>query len=119
MNRIIIAALAATLAMPAAAQQVAHVATDAQEIILGTALAEAFNQQRGVVPQSPEDLRIQAYMQRVADSLGKFTRRKLPWTIHYDPHPGIKSGFALPGGHIVIWGGVLAYMNTEDELAAI
>src|SRR6185369_11702799 len=34
-------------------------------------------------------------------------------------HPAIRSGFALPGGHIVIWGGVLAYMSTEDEIAAI
>jgi predicted Zn-dependent protease len=43
----------------------------------------------------------------------------LPWTIHYDPHPAIKSGFALTGGHIVIWGGILAYMGTEDEAASV
>src|SRR5881394_309481 len=101
MKRYLIA-LAIAAAQTATAQ---HVATDAQEIALGAALVDSFNVQRGVVPQSPEDLRIQAYMQRVADSLGKHTRRKLPWTIHYDPHPAIKSGFALPGGHIVIWGG--------------
>jgi len=25
----------------------------------------------------------------------------------------------LPGGHIVIWGGILSYMGTEDEAAAV
>lgn len=92
--------------------------TDSEEIALGAALAAKFDQDRGVVA-TPQSRRIEAYLQSVADSLGRYTKRRLPWRIHYDPHPGIKSGFALPGGHIVIWGGVLAYMSTEDELAAI
>lgn len=96
-----------------------HVATDAQEIALGAALAAQFDRDRGLLPENEQNRRIQAYLQTVADSLGKHTRRHLPWTIHYDPHPGIHSGFALPGGHIVIWGGIISYMTTEDELAAI
>jgi hypothetical protein len=94
------------------------VATDSQEIALGAALGRQFDIDRGIQP-TPETRKIEAYMQSVADSLGKHARRHLPWTIHFDPHPGIHSGFALPGGHIVIWGGVVAYMSTEDELAAI
>lgn len=113
----LIAFLAFALASQASAQT--HAATQEQEVALGAALAVTFNTQRGVVPQSPEDLRIQAYLQKVADSLAVHTRKKLPWTIHYDPHPAIKSGFSLPGGHIVIWGGVLAYMTNEDELAGV
>jgi hypothetical protein len=93
-------------------------ASDSDEIALGAALAGQFDIDRGVVP-TPQSRRIEAYLQRVADSLGRHTKRKLPWRIHYDPHPGIKSGFALPGGQIVIWGGAIAYMSTEDELAAI
>ena len=77
-----------------------------------------FDIDRGVQP-TPETQRIEAYLQRIADSLGKHAHRQLPWRIHFDPHPGIKSGFALPGGHIVIWGGILAYMSTEDEAAAV
>lgn len=96
----------------------AQTKTDSAEMALGAALAVQFNADRGVAA-TPQAQRIEAYLQRVADSLGRHTLRKLPWTIHYDPHPGIKSGFALPGGHIVLWGGVLAYMTTEDELAAI
>jgi predicted Zn-dependent protease len=111
--------LALGAALPATAQQAPHLATDAQEIALGAALARQFAAQRGLVPQDDQDRRIEAYLQSIADSLGKHTRRHLPWTIHYDPHPGIKSGFALPGGHIVIWGGILSYMTVEDEAAAI
>jgi predicted Zn-dependent protease len=93
-------------------------ASDSDEIALGAALLKQFDADRGVEP-TPQSRRIEAYLQKVADSLGLHTKRKLPWHIHYDSHPGIKSGFALPGGHIVIWGGALAYMSTEDELAAI
>jgi len=96
----------------------ASVATDSQEIALGAALARQFDTDRGIQP-TPETQRIESYLQGIADALGKHSRRQLPWTIHFDPHPGIKSGFALPGGHIVIWGGILAYMSTEDEAAAI
>lgn len=96
-----------------------HVATDSEEIALGAALADQLKQQRGLLPQNEETRRIEAYLQTIADSLGKHAKRKLPWRIHYDPHAGLKSGFALPGGHIVIWGGILAYMSTEDEAAAI
>jgi predicted Zn-dependent protease len=103
----------------ASAQRAAHTATDAQEIALGAALATRFALERGLVPQNEQNRRIEAYLQSIADSIGRHTRRRLPWTIHYDPHPGIHSGFALPGGHIVIWGGILSYMSTEDEAAAI
>jgi predicted Zn-dependent protease len=122
----LIAIAVATLALGARADagiratpaQPALSATDSQEIALGAALAKQFDSTRGIQP-TPESDRIQAYLQGIADSLGRYTKRKLPWTIHFDPHPGIKSGFALPGGHIVIWGGILSYMGTEDEAAAV
>ena len=117
-----IAALGIALTLTSAAlsaQPAAHAATDAQEIALGAALARRFDVERGLVPQNEQNRGIEAYLQSIADSLGRHARRRLPWTIHYDPHPGIHSGFALPGGHIVIWGGILSYMTTEDEAAAI
>jgi len=92
--------------------------TDSQEVALGAALAARFDEDRGIAP-TPETTRIEAYLQTIADSLARHAHRQLPWRIHFDPHPGIKSGFALPGGHIVIWGGILSYMTTEDEAAAV
>jgi predicted Zn-dependent protease len=100
------------------ARPLPHAISDSDEIALGAALLVQFDADRGVIA-TPQSRRIESYLQHVADSLGRFTQRKLPWHVHYDSHPGIKSGFALPGGHIVIWGGVLAYMSFEDELAAI
>src|SRR5690349_23241512 len=116
-NRIRLVALAAVLLAPAAFAQ-ARMTGDSDEVALGVVLLKQFDTDRGVSP-SPQTQRIEAYLQRVADSLGRHTKRKLPWHVHYDSHPGIKSGFALPGGHIVLWGGALAYMSLEDELAAI
>ena len=105
-------------APPSATRSAHRTLSDSDEIALGAALLKQFDADRGVAP-SPQSQRIEAYLQRIADSLGRYTKRKLPWHIHYDPHAAIKSGFALPGGHIVIWGGALAYMSTEDEAAAI
>jgi predicted Zn-dependent protease len=122
MRRIAVLALLVLLVLGAnrlRAQPIVHAASDAQESALGASLAARFDAERGLLPKSAQSQRIEAYLQSVADSLGRNTHRRLPWTIHYDPHPGLHSGFALPGGHIVIWGGILAYMATEDELAAI
>jgi peptidase M48-like protein len=91
---------------------------DSDAIALGDALLERFDADRGVVA-TPQSRAVEVYLQSVADSLGKHARRRLPWRVHYDPSPALKSGFALPGGRIVIWGGILSYMTTEDELAAI
>ena len=74
--------------------------------------------QHGITPMRQAE-GIQTYLQGIADSLGRYTRRRLPWRIHYDPNPAFGSGFALPGGHIVIGGGILALMKTEDEAAAV
>src|ERR1041385_795074 len=64
--------------------------SDSEEIALGAALVAQFDRDRGVAP-TPQSQKIERYLQSVADSLGKHTKRKLPWHIHYDPHPAIKS----------------------------
>lgn len=102
----------------AASPDAPRTATDSEEIVLGAALAAQFDRNRGIGPME-QDRRIEGYLQGIADSLGRHTTRHLPWRIHYDPHPGFGSGFALPGGHIVIGGGILALMKTEDEAAAV
>lgn len=130
MNRILVVGLASAVgaiglvtharvgAVAAPLPMLGSAVSDSEEIALGAALVAQFDLDRGVSP-SPQSRRIERYLQSIADSLRRHTNRKLPWRIHYDPHPAIKSGFALPGGHIVIWGGVLAYMSSEDEAAAI
>ncbi len=117
-SAVVIGALSLGLASSTLVAQQTRAVTDSDEVALGAALAQQLNVDRGIVA-SPESDAIQAYLQTIADSLGRHARRHFRWKIHYDPHPGLKSGFALPGGHIVIWGGILAYMSTDDEAAAI
>jgi hypothetical protein len=112
------AALVAAVALRSGVARAQTTPSDSAQVALGDALLAQFDADRGVVP-TPETRRVEAYLQHIADSLGRHTRRRLPWRIHYDPDPAIKSGFALPGGRIVIWAGALAYMSTEDEVAAI
>lgn len=92
--------------------------TDGDQVRLGAALAAQYDRQRGIEP-TVESRRVESYLQAVADRLKAHASRKLPYRIHYDPNPAFKSAFALPGGHIVFGGGILALMNTEDELAAV
>ncbi len=66
-----------------------------------------------------DDARLQAYIQRIGDDLARHSHR-----------PGLiyrftlldsteVNAFALPGGYIYITRGMLAYLNTEAELAAV
>jgi hypothetical protein len=72
------------------------------------------NIDRGVRP-TPETDRIEAYLQGIADSLGRNARRKVLWRIHFDPHPGIKSGFALPGVAVDLgWGPCKAHLTRRS-----
>ncbi len=92
--------------------------TDRDQVKLGAALAAQYARERGIGP-TVQSKQIESYLQAVADRLAAHASRKLPYRIHYDPYPAFKSAFALPGGHIIFGGGILALMKTEDELAAV
>lgn len=92
--------------------------TEAEEARLGAAMAAQYDRERGIRP-TPQGRQIEAYLQAMADRLSPHTSRRLRYRIHYDPYPAFKSAFALPGGHIIFGGGILALMKTEDELAAV
>ena len=88
------------------------------EAALGEVLAAQYLSSRGVA-QTPQSNRIEDYLRAVAAKLAPGTTQRFTWTIHYDPHPAFKSAFALPGGQIIVGGGVLALMGSEDQLAAV
>jgi beta-barrel assembly-enhancing protease len=92
--------------------------TDADEIRIGGLLAAKFAKAEGLEP-TPQTRRIDEYLQKVADTLAAHAKRKLPYHIHFDSDPGFKSAFALPGGEIFIGAGVVAMMDTEDQLAIV
>ena len=92
--------------------------SDADEIRIGNLLAAQFIKAEGMQP-TPQTTKIDRYLQTVGDQLTTHAQRKLPYRFHFDPDPGFKSAFALPGGEIFVGAGVLAMMDTEDQLAAV
>ena len=66
-----------------------------------------------------EDPDIQAYVERLGKDLAaKSERPGLPWTFRVLDDP-IVNAFALPGGYIYVTRGILAYLNSEAELATV
>lgn len=92
--------------------------TNAEEIAAGQILAEEFSREEGL-QSTPQTKRIDAYLQSVGDRVSAHAQRDLPYRFHFDPSPAFKSAIGLPGGQIFIGGGILAYMDSEDQVAAV
>ncbi len=92
--------------------------TDADEVRIGALLAAQFAKSEGM-ESTPQTTKIDHYLQQVGDRLAQHARRKIPYRFHFDPDPGFKSAFALPGGQIFVGAGILAMMDTEDQLAVV
>jgi predicted Zn-dependent protease len=122
--RILKPAVAAMLLLVSAqfarAQQPAGLAalSDADEIRIGHVLAEKFEQAEGLAP-TPQTLHIEAYLQAVGARVASNAQRKLPYEFHYDPNPTFRSALGLPGGQIFVGAGLLAFIDSEDQLAVV
>jgi predicted Zn-dependent protease len=97
--------------VPAAAGRL----SDDEERRIGDSMA------RGAVspPSKPEDLAMARTVSRIGERLAPHAHRRLPYRFHYLAAPGLVNAFALPGGHVVIASGLVAKLETEDQLAAI
>jgi len=105
---------AQTTAPASSPQQV----SDADEIRIGLTLADKYAQEEGIAP-TPQSRKIDAYLQKVGDRVAEHAHRKLPYRFHFDPNPGFRSAVGLPGGQVFVGGGILAYMDSEDQLAMV
>jgi predicted Zn-dependent protease len=66
-----------------------------------------------------DDDELQAYVQRVGGKLAALSERPhLDWSFRVIDDPTVNA-FALPGGYIYVTRGLLAYMNSEAELASV
>jgi predicted Zn-dependent protease len=92
--------------------------TDAEEVRIGEVLAKDFERQEGIQP-TPQSIKIDAYLQAVGDKVAANAQRKLPYRFHFDPSPTFHSAVALPGGQIYVGAGILAYIDSEDQLAIV
>ncbi len=89
--------------------------TEAKEIQLGNGYDNKIRNQYGVYP-NPE---LQAYVQQIGQKLAAQSHRpglKYHFTVLDSPEV---NAFAVPGGHVYITRGILAYLNSESELAAV
>jgi predicted Zn-dependent protease len=102
------------------AQQASATATlsDADEIRIGRVLADKFEQAEGLAP-TPQTMHIEAYLQTIGDRVAANAQRKLPYQFHYDPNPTFRSALGFPGGQIFVGAGLLAFIDSEDQLAVV
>jgi predicted Zn-dependent protease len=91
--------------------------SDEEEMKIGDKLAGHYAFELGGT-ESGQD-RVQAYVGKVGLWVAGHAHRKIPFKFHYVPDPFFVDAFALPGGHVFIGGGLIALMNSEDELAAV
>lgn len=92
--------------------------SDADEIRIGRVLAGKFEQSEGIAP-TPQSMHIEAYLQTVGDRVAALAQRKLPYQFHYDPNPTFRSALGLPGGQVFVGAGLLAFIDSEDQLAVV
>ena len=92
--------------------------SDDQEIEAGNLMAEHYLTQLPQ-PSTAEDQEMQAYVERIGESLAANAHRRLPYRFHYVPDMGFINAFALPGGQVFIGKGLIAMMTSEDQLAAV
>ncbi|MGE6792436.1 M48 family metalloprotease [Pseudomonas guineae] len=89
--------------------------SEQQELDLG----RRYNQQ--ILKENPRyaDEKLQAYLQQVGERVAKYSHRnQLAYHFTVVDSPDINA-FALPGGYIYIHRGLLAYLSSEAELAAV
>ena len=92
--------------------------SDEEEIRIGNGLAKYYASGEGR-DNTPENTIIEHYLGRVGEQVARNAHRRLPYKFHYLPDSYLINAFALPGGHVFVGGGLLALMDSEDELAAV
>jgi len=89
---------------------------EAQELELGKSLYPRYTESSLGKVQEPQ---LQSYVDRVGLRLAAVSHRpNLPWEYNAVNDP-VVNAYALPGGKISITRGLLARMDSEDELAGV
>ena len=85
---------------------------------LGEKLVHEYDRQTGL-GNTPELDGISGYLNRVGSRVASALPSRRQYHFVFDPNPAFKSAFALPGGYIIVGGGLLAIAQTQDELANV
>lgn len=104
-----------TVVNPVTGQAERTVMDERSELAEGKKAHEQVLKEYGVYP----DQRLQAYVNEVGQKLAKQSHRaNIPWTFTVLDSPEINA-FALPGGYVYITRGILAYMESEADMAGV
>lgn len=107
--------LTACATNPVSGEQNLVLMTEAQEIQLGKQSHEQIIQQYGRY-DAPQ---LQAMVNRIGQEIAAQSHRpNLPFTFTVLDSPEVNA-FALPGGYVYITRGIMAYLNSEEELAGV
>ena len=93
--------------------------SDAEEVEIGDQLATHYARRWADGESAEESREVEAYLEKVGRKMAFRASRKLPYKFHYVPDRDFINAFALPGGHVFMGAGLLAQMETEDELASV
>jgi predicted Zn-dependent protease len=100
---------------PVTGQQNFVLMSESQEVATGRSEDPKIRQQYGVYDNAP----LQQYVSEVGQRLAKASHRpSLEYRFLVVDSPDVNA-FALPGGYVYITRGILAYLNSEAELAAV
>jgi predicted Zn-dependent protease len=112
---VLLAACGTPVKNPVTGQTERSVMTEAQEVEQGRkAHAEVLKEY-----QPLQNARLQAYVNDIGQKLAKQSHRaNLQWTFTVLDSPEINA-FALPGGYVYITRGIMAYLDSEADMAGI
>jgi predicted Zn-dependent protease len=108
-------ATAACATNPATGAKQLMLVSESQEIGMGRSYDREVVASIGLYPDSALQRWIQEFGARLAATS---ERPRLPWTFRVVDDP-VVNAFALPGGYIYVTRGILAYLNSEAELAGV
>jgi predicted Zn-dependent protease len=108
-------ALAACAVNPATGERQLSLVSESQEIQMGQEYDPQIVAQMGLYGDSA----IQRYVRNIGMRMAAQSERpNLPWTFRVIDDP-IVNAFAVPGGFIYVTRGILAYLDSEAQLAAV
>jgi predicted Zn-dependent protease len=100
---------------PVTGQQERSVMSEQQEVQAGAQAHQEILKEYGVLKNE----RLQAYVNDLGQRLAKQSHRaNLKWTFTVLDSPEINA-FALPGGYVYITRGIMAYLDSEADLAGV
>ena len=100
---------------PATGQRELMLVSESQEIAMGREYDPQVVAAFGLYPDSA----VQNYVSGIGLRMAAVSERPdLPWTFRVVDDP-IVNAFAVPGGYIYITRGIMAYLNSEAELASV